>query len=128
MSILTYIKTICKQTAVYWGDPVNDGYGGFTFADPVEIKVRWDEKVRTIFDPFGMYKLSKASVLVQQDLDYNSYLYLGTLAELNARTDITLSNPKTIAEALPIMAYDKIPLIKSTTKFVRTVYLGFRND
>jgi len=128
MGILNYIKRVAVQTAVYWGSPVNDGYGGFTFATAIEVKVRWDEKVRTISDPFGTYKLSKASVLVQQDMDYNGYLYLGTIAEIQANALYTLTNPKTIPTAFPIIAYDKIPLIKSTTKFVRTVYLGFRND
>ena len=37
-------KRFCVETAVYWGNPQNDGYGGFTFDTPVEIKCRWEEK------------------------------------------------------------------------------------
>jgi hypothetical protein len=127
MSIPKFIKKIAVQTAVYWGNPVNDGYGGYTYDAPVEIKCRWEEKVRTIADVFGEYRLSKATVLVNDPLDYNGYLYLGTLAEVNAMTGVTTSKPKTIPMAFAIIAYDKIPLIKSTTQFVNIVYLGFRN-
>jgi hypothetical protein len=128
MSIINFINRVCVQDAVYWGTPVNDGYGGYTFADPIEIKVRWEEKVRTVLDPFGEYKMSKAAIIVKQDLDYNGYMYLGTLVELQADTEITIANPKTVPMAFPIIAYDKIPLFRSTTKFVYTVYLGFRNN
>ena len=29
------LTRFANQTAVYWGSPVDDGYGGKTYADPV---------------------------------------------------------------------------------------------
>lgn len=127
MSILKFIKSITVQTATYWGSPVNDGYGSYTYATPVEIQCRWEDKVRTVFDVYGEYQQSKSSVLVNQDVDYNGYMFLGTIAEATAITGVTITNPKTVPMAYPILSFDRIPLIRSTTEFVHVVYLGFRN-
>ena len=48
MSITSFIKRIAVQDCVYWGNPVNDGFGGTTFDYPVEIKCRWTEKTRIL--------------------------------------------------------------------------------
>jgi hypothetical protein len=126
MGISKIIKKFCKQKAVYWGSPANDGYGGFTYATAVEIDVRWEDAIRNLTHPMGEEVFSKATVLVQQDVDLHGYLFLGTLADLNAMTGITLTNPKTIDTAFEIIAFDKVPDIKAR-QYVRTVYLGFRN-
>ena len=116
-------KKFAVQTCVYWGSPVNDGFGGFTFADPIEIKCRWDDKhevnIGWFSDGFpGNLLQSKASVLVLQDLDLNGYLYLGELTDI----DTTL-NPKEIQGAYSIHRFDKIPMVFSTDDFVRIAWL-----
>jgi hypothetical protein len=127
MGIERFIQKICVQTAVYWASPVNDGYGTFTFDDPVEISCRWEDKSQvTISDmkrgSLGQGKeiTSDAEILVTQDLDKNGYLYLGSLSDL---TDAEKANPATIEDARQILSVDKIPWIKSTSIFVRKVYL-----
>ena len=122
MGISTFIKSITKQTAVYWGNPISDGMGGYTYDSPIEIKVRWDEKVRIITDPAGREITTVASVMLSEDLDIEGYLYLGTLNDLESAPI-----PSRVLEARIIMARDKISMIKSTTEFVRTVYLGKNN-
>ena len=133
MSIPSFIKKICVQPCVYWGSPVEDGYGGKTFADPVEIKCRWEDIVRKIKTSNGSETESKATVLVTEDLDFEGYLYLGTLDEVLALDAVVnlesgeVFNPKSIDRAFQIIGMDRISLVKSTTEFVRTVYLGFKN-
>lgn len=128
MGIDKFIKKVCVQTAVYWGSPVDDGYGGRTFADPVEIACRWTDKLRLIG---GNEKelVTKGEVLVTQDLDLQGYLYLGTLEDVEVLQDSSgdVISPLDVEGAYIIMAFDKIPMIKSTTIFVRTVFLGFGN-
>lgn len=122
MGIEKFIKKICVQTAVYWGTPVPDGYGGYIFDDPVEILCRWEDKVELIDrvgERLGEQIISKAQVLVTQDLNEQGYLYLGTLNDLDSDT----SNPKEIKGAYMIKWKTKIPMIRSTTEFVRKVYL-----
>jgi hypothetical protein len=121
MGISAFIKSICVQTAVYWGSPVNDGYGGKTYAAPVEIQCRWTDKQRIVFRQDGKQLLAKGEVLVTADLDLQGWLYLGNLVDFDDSVDI--SQPMNIEGAYEIQAIDKIPMIKSTDIFVRTIFL-----
>ena len=124
MGIERFIQKVCVQTAVYWGSPQEDGYGGFTFDDPVELAppngVRWEDKTQIVAGMDGQEVTSDTEVLVTQDLDYNGYLYLGELDDLDSDE---LDNPMTVSGAKPIISISKIPMIKSTTEFVRQVFL-----
>lgn len=120
MGIEKFIRTVCVQTAVYWGSPQADGFGGFTFADPVEIPCRWEDKTQIVANMDGQETTSDTEVLVTQDLDYNGYLFLGTLTDLDSDQ---FDNPMLVSGAKPIISKSKIPMIKSTDEFVRKVYL-----
>jgi len=128
MSILKFIKRVCVQTAVYWAPGVPDGYGGLTFSDPVEIKCRWEDKQRLFRATNGNELETKSEVLVTQDVVLQGWLFLGTLDEATvyADSDGTI-NPISVEGACEIVAFDKTPLFRSTDKFVRTVFLGFKN-
>lgn len=124
MGIERFIQKVCVQTAVYWGGPKDDGYGGFTFDDPVNIPCRWEDKIQIVSTMDGQETSSDSEVLVTEDLDYNGYLYLGTLEELlEDYTKEELANPMNVPTAKAIISKSKIPMIKSTKEFVRIVYL-----
>jgi hypothetical protein len=124
MGIERFIQKVCVQTAVYWGNPKDDGYGGFTFDDPVNISCRWEDKIQIVATMDGQEVSSDSEILVTQDLDYNGYLYLGTLEELSEDyTEEELANPMNVPTAKAIISKSKIPMIKSTKEFVRIVYL-----
>ena len=125
MSITSFIKKVCVQTAVYWGNPQNDGYGGTTFDYPVEIKCRWEDKERIQYSNMGKELHQKGEALITQDVDIQGWLYLGTLDDFDSSVDET--DPLHVDGAYQIIAIDKIPLIKSTTEFVRKVMFGFGN-
>lgn len=120
MGISAFIKSICVQTAVYWGSPVKDGYGGATFNTPVEILCRWEwkEKIQELQN--GKLQHQKGQVLVTEDLDLEGYLYLGSLTGISG--DVT--NPLEIEGTYQIIEINKIPMIKSSTEFVRTIIFG----
>ena len=72
MGIENFITRTCSQTAVYWGTPVADGYGGKTFVDPVEISCRWEnrvEKISRVGSRTGEEIISQARVFVTQDVN-----------------------------------------------------------
>lgn len=124
MGITKFISKVCVQTAVYWGNPVSDGMGGHTFDVPVEIKCRWTDKVRITTDSNGLQLQAKGNLLVTQDLDYEGWVMLGTLEDL---PDLESADPLKVSGAYKIVAIDKVPMIKSTTVFVRTIFFGFSN-
>lgn len=122
MSIANLMTRHCVQTAVYWGSPQEDGYGGKTYAAPVEILCRWEGKEQLVkgwdakgntFDYIGI-------VYVLRDLDKEGVLFLGTLADVTVEMT---TNPLVNDNAYTIKQFEKLPALGSTTEFVRSAYL-----
>ena len=120
MSILSFIKRVCVQPAIYWGNPVDDGMGTKTYDEPIEIKCRWEYKTKVIQNYLGEEVISTGQILTPEELSEKGFLYLGSLTDFDAFTDIL--NPLNVNGSYEIIAKDKIPLIFSTTKFVKTYY------
>ena len=107
------------QTAVYWGSPTNDGYGGFTYADPVEISCRWEYKRELFMDNEGRQLISNAGVQVSQDLDIQGLLFLGDLDDLDSDQE---ESPIGVDGVFEIKQLDKIPTINGSA-YYREVWL-----
>jgi len=120
MGIEKFIQSVCVQTAVYWGNPQSDGYGGKIFDTPVEIPVRWDVKNELIMDNEGNQVVSNAEILITQDLDIGGYLYLGTLYDLSSDPSNPLTEEVKVYE---IKQFSKISMPKSLAEFVRKVWI-----
>ena len=118
MSITSFIKKVTPQTAVYWANPQPDGFGKYTYDAPVEILVRWDDISKVISDNQGREITSNATILLNQDVDEQGYLYLGSLADLDSDPV-----PLTVPKAYMISKKEITPLFKSTTEFVYQCYL-----
>jgi hypothetical protein len=131
MGISELITKHCTQTCVYWGSPQNDGEGGFTFADPVELYCRWEGKVQVIKDDDakGGEIECVAIVYLLQDVVQEGFLFLGTLDDLEALEDSDGNssggwyNPLAVDGAYKIKQFEKLPALGSTTVFVRRAYL-----
>jgi hypothetical protein len=122
MSIGDLLTRTLTQTAVYWGNPQEDGFGTKIWDDPVEILCRWEMKQQLVrgydykgntFDYIGI-------IYVLQDVDIEGVLFLGTLDDL---TDSEESNPVIPEDAYVIKQFEKIPALYSTTDFVRRAFL-----
>lgn len=130
MGIIQFIDRISAQVACYWGSPVNDGSGGYTYADPVEIKCRWDDVQKLINNSKGEEVISNATIMTNSVLAEGGMLYLGTLADFDNSDIAVLLNsgqfypyPNQVPGACRIVTFDKTPLFRSATKFVYTYYL-----
>lgn len=114
-----------KQTAVYWGGPVNDGYGGRTFDDAVELSpadrngVRWEQREELFIDASGEERRSQAVVYVAQDVETGGYLYLGELADLDSEE---LSDPLALDDAYEVRSFKKVPNMAGD-KWMRKAWL-----
>jgi hypothetical protein len=112
-------KKVCVQTAIYWEYQGTDAYGNKTYTDPVEIRVRWDDQTELVRDDTGKEVASKAQVQVLQDLEVDSWLYLGSLSDFGS----PIPNPEDVDGAYKIIRFDKNPLFNSTDEFTRVAYL-----
>lgn len=96
-----------KQYAIYWGSPVGDGQGGYTYADAVEIACRWENSSRLLRAADGSQLVARAEVQVSQDLDDEGMLKLGRLNDLDSdETDDPVE-----AGAWQIVRFDKVPTL-----------------
>lgn len=105
------------HTAILWPDPVPDQYGSFTFGDPVEIKCRWTSKQEEIVDTEGQTFVSTAMVMVDRDVDTNSYIMLG---ELDSTTP---ASPIGVDGAWQVRSFKAVPFPLSGRETYRAVYL-----
>jgi hypothetical protein len=125
-AIENVVKLFTKQKCCYWANPVSDGNGGYTFDAPVEIDCRWDDKQELKTGFWGNRFASQASVLVNIDLDRRSFLYNGTLVDLQTEATLNgynVNNPREFPTAFVVEQFEKIPMVFSSTDFVRTAFL-----
>ena len=127
MGIQESIEDMCTEKAVYWGNPQNDGEGGFTFDDPIEIDCRWENVNQIVSDEKGAEITCRGLVYTTQDVQEEGYLYRGTLDDLydsNASDSSAgeVYNPKTITGAWAIKRFQKIPSLDGEG-FLRKAFL-----
>ena len=120
MGILNFIDRLSVQTAVYWGSPVPNGYGGSTFADAIEIDCRWENKNQIVVGTDGKEITVDVIILTNTDMEIGGFLYLGSLTDLESDPNPDDSG----VDAYEILSKRSIPLIRSTTEFVKTYYLN----
>lgn len=99
------------QLAVYWGTPVNDGQGGFTWAEPIEIACRWIDSVETVLASDGREFVSRAKVHIDRELDKNGMLFLGGLDDLDSSEE---ADPATSDNAYSIRQTKRVPTVRGT--------------
>ncbi len=132
MGLAQTISKSLKQKAVYWGNPQNDGYGGFTYDDPIEIDCRWEDATQVFDanDDKGTKFISRAVVYVNRDIDYLGRIYLGTLLSLqdylesSSGTYIDPNSIEDVGVAHIVRRFEKIPELGSSSKFIRIAYLS----
>jgi hypothetical protein len=124
MGIQDTISRMCLQTAVYWGVPVNDGMGGYTYDEPTEIQCRWEDKNELFTSRNGNEINARAIIYVLEDVVEEGMLLLGTLNDLDSDQYI---QPHLIETAYSIKRFDKTPALGSSTDFIRKVYLASKN-
>lgn len=88
------------QTATYWSPPVANGWGGGSFAAPVEIACRWEDKTQLIRDRDGREVVSMATVYPDRELYEDGWLYLGSSAA---------ADPHEVEGAYQIKSFRKVP-------------------
>lgn len=88
------ISAMLPHTAVYWPPSGTDGYGKVSFANPVEVSVRWQMVQEEFADKDGRVQRSNSVVYCKTSLKEGGYLYKGSLSDL---TQQEKSSPISIA-------------------------------
>lgn len=89
-----------RHDATYWATAGNAPGGGVTYATPVAIKCRWQDKRELVRSVDGQEVTSSAVVYVDRALVDKGYLFLGTSAG---------ANPLQVAGAREIIARGSSP-------------------
>lgn len=97
---MSFITRRLKQTATYWSVSSVDSSGDPTFATPVSIKVRWEQRTVVFTNPTGEERSSTDVVFVKQDMVEGDFLFLGTS---------TAADPTAVLAAKEVQGFSKIP-------------------
>ncbi len=95
------IRKMLVHKCMYWSNPVPDGYGGYTFQPPIELKCRWEDINERFITDANTEDLSKSKVYVDRDLMVGGYLLEG----LGEDIDLT-GNPENITTAKGHIYYE----------------------
>ena len=94
---LTWVDRLLTETSVYWDPPIRDGLGGYTWGYPQEIKTRWQNTPRLVYDPNGAEIQTSAEVWVTKDIISGGYIWRGTINDIQTvfepDPDFALDNP-----------------------------------
>ncbi len=120
MGITDFINRACKQTIVYWANPVRDAYSNFTYDSPVEILGRWEEVNEVILGTDGKELISQARVYLKQVVSIEGAMYLGELTDLSSEPLPTDS----ATNALYVIGFSKLPVLGSSTDYMYRAYLN----
>lgn len=116
------LQKFLNQDAVYWGSPTPNGFGGYTYADPVDVKVRWSIKQEKFLSAEAGATnsveeiLSTAVILSETDFEINGRLLLGIVADLSSDELPDTNGANTIK------GFGKIPTMKAD-QFLRKAWL-----
>lgn len=115
------VARFANQKLVYWAKAGSDEFGKPTFADPVEVACRWEDKTRMIVLPDERRVMASASILTSTELKAGGLVKKGTLADWKALP----SYPKVPTERQgghEIIHVDGTPDIKAV-EYVYEVYV-----
>ena len=99
-----------NQIAVYWAPEGHDGFGNHLYDDPVEVAVRWEDRMDLIVNAQGQEIVSKAVIYPGQTLELEGRLFLGRLEDLSGAEK---ADPQ-LVHASEIKAVGNVPNVNGT--------------
>ena len=103
---MTVTQRNLKQDVTHWA-VTKDGYGGNTYAAPVALKGRWEDRSVRFRGPSGDEINSKSVVFLSAEVAENDYIFLGISVA---------ADPSTLPEAFQVASYLEIPDLRNLGK------------
>jgi len=128
MSLPGFVQKHLVQTIVYWASPSPDGYGGYTYADPVELKARVEEVTEVIQSTMDEEIIARAAAYTGQRLDRGGYIYVGTLDDSVIEGMDSPMDPKELDDAMVVLANEVVPRLGSANVKLYKAYLNISKE
>lgn len=87
---MSFLEFGLNQTCTYWQSTGVDGFNQPTFAAPVVLHCRWEERTEKIQTDEGTEALSRSRVFLAEDIAIGDYLAIGNLTSEPDPRDIPL--------------------------------------
>lgn len=113
---MSIIKRMRRQTAILWTRGAPDRFGRYTFAEPIEIKCRWDDTTEEFVNPKGQKQIGRSVVYVDRVIAPGDRLKRGDL------DSSAVDDPLDDTLAYEVQRVDQNPNLKAT-EFLITAYL-----
>ena len=97
---MSYITRNLKSNITYWAPGAPTVTGGRSFATPVTLKGRWEERTTLFIDVDGQEKTSRGRIYLDSDVETRGYLFLGVSTE---------ADPTIVSGSQLIKDFRKIP-------------------
>jgi hypothetical protein len=96
---VTWTTDNLRETVTYWAPSGVDNTGDPSFATPVSIKAKWEDRTELFIDEAGREQRSRSVVYVDTDLIIGGYLFRGIS---------TATDPLGVTNAFMIKDYKKV--------------------
>lgn len=96
---MTWTIENLREAVTYWAPSGVDNFGDPSFATPVTIKSKWEDRTELFIDGEGREQRSKSVVYVDTDLVVGGYLFRGSSI---------VSDPLSVSGAFMIKDFRKI--------------------
>lgn len=111
------IKRKLKQTMVWWQLLSRSGDGSYNYAEPEEVKCRWEDRHEIYHISTGEERKSLAIIMVTFDIQPGDMIFLGRLVDLDSSAD-----PMNEPLAKQVLEITNITNLRGITQ-VRKAYL-----
>ena len=103
---MTFLTNNLRQTVTHWERNAVDSSFDPSFATPVTLDGRWEDRTIKFIGRGGGELDSKAVVYLGSDVAIGDYLFKGTS---------TTADPTTVTDAHEVMDFRSIPSVKNTS-------------
>jgi len=103
---MTWTTDNLRESITYWAPSGVDNFGDPSFAAPVTIKSKWEDRTELFIDAEGRETRSKSVVYVDTDLITGGYLFRG---------NSSVTDPLSVSDTFMIKDYRKISDFENVT-------------
>lgn len=91
-------EDLLTDIVTLWKPKANDGFGGSSYFQPIQIKGRWQDYHEKLVDSAGVSFISVAVVYTNQGIDLGSWMALNYVSNANPQSAATAFMVKRVEE------------------------------